>query len=81
MLPSAEYEDEIRHSWGYLKTAEGKHKTEAEVWELLRETNAKGYNLLLNTGPLPDGSLDPEDTGLLRRVGERIDDEGFPGAQ
>jgi alpha-L-fucosidase len=51
------------------------------VWGLLGETNAKGYNLLLNTGPLPDGSLDPEDTEVLRAVGKRIDDEGFPGEQ
>lgn len=81
MLPSAEYEDEIRHSWGYMKSAAGKHKTEAEVWDLLGETTANGYNLLLNTGPLPDGSLDPEDTEALRVVGERINDEGFPGEQ
>jgi len=79
MLPSEEYEDEVRHSWGYLATAEGKHKTEAEVWDLLRETRTKGYNLLLNTGPLPNGSLDPEDTEVLRAVGDRIDSEGMPG--
>jgi alpha-L-fucosidase len=78
MLPSEEYEDEIRHSWGYMKAAEGKHKTESEVWDLLRETRSKGYNLLLNTGPLPDGSLDPKDTKALRRVGDRIADGGFP---
>jgi len=79
MVPAEEYEDEIRHSWGYLVEAEGKHKTEAEVWDLLRETHSKGYNLLLNTGPLPDGSLDREDTEVLRAVGDRLDDEGFPG--
>ena len=79
MLPSEEYEDEIRHSWGYLAEAAGKHKTEAEVWNLLGEVRSKGYNLLLNTGPLPDGSLDPEDTEVLRAVGDRIEREGFPG--
>lgn len=78
MLPGEEYEDEIRHAWGYLAEAEGKHKTEAEVWELLGETVGKGYNLLLNTGPLADGSLDPEDTAILRAVGNRIEEEGFP---
>ena len=79
MLPSAEYEDEVRHSWGYLAEGTGKHKTEAEVWALLDEVVGKGYNLLLNTGPLPDGSLDPEDTTTLRAVGERINSEGMPG--
>ena len=79
MLPGEAYEDEVRHSWGYLAEAAGKHKTEEEVWDLLTETRAKEYNLLLNTGPLPDGSLDPEDTEVLRAVGDRIDDEGFPG--
>jgi len=78
MLPGEEYEDDIRHSWGYLKRAEGKHKTESEVWELLRETHSKEYNLLLNTGPLPDGSLDSEDTEVLQRIGDRLDEEGFP---
>jgi alpha-L-fucosidase len=52
--------------------------TTAEVWDLLAETAGKGYNLLLNTPPLPDGSLDPEDTAVLREVGERIEREGIP---
>lgn len=78
MLPSKDYENEIRHSWGYLAEAENKHKTETEIWKLLQETHSKGYNLLLNTGPLPDGSLDPEDTEVLRTVGGHLDDKGFP---
>ncbi len=41
--------------------------------------NEKGYNLLLNTGPLPDGSIDPEDDQVSREVGERLCQEGFPG--
>lgn len=78
MLPSAEYEDEIDHSWGYLKAGTGMHKTTDEVWKLLEQTGAAGHNLLLNTGPLPDGSLDPEDVEVLRTVGERLDRDGFP---
>jgi hypothetical protein len=35
----------------------------------------------LNTAPLPDGSLDPEDTEVLCAVGDRIADEGFPGEE
>jgi len=80
MIPAAEYEDEIGVSWGYLAEAEGKHKDETEVWEALRAARANDYNFLLNTGPLPDGSIDAEDEAVMRAVGDRIREEGFPGA-
>lgn len=79
MIPSEEYADELGVSWGYKATAKGKHKTVEEVWETLHETRERGYNLLLNTAPLPDGGLDPEDAEVLRSVGDRIEEEGFPG--
>ncbi|MFW6163298.1 MAG: alpha-L-fucosidase [Planctomycetota bacterium] len=66
-------------SWGYLEAGKGKHKSEDEVWDTLTYARERGWNLLLNTGPLPDGSLDPEDTEVLRRVGDRLRAEGFPG--
>ena len=66
-------------SWGYMASATGKHKNADEVWENLRNAREKGYNLLLNTGPLPDGSIDPEDDRVLREVGARLRGEGFPG--
>jgi hypothetical protein len=34
--------------------------------------HAQIYELLLNTGPLPDGAIHPEDVATLRAVGERI---------
>jgi len=68
-------------SWGYLEAGAGKHKTADEVWETIRDAREKGYNLLLNTGPLPDGSIDPEDDGILRAIGERLRKDGFPGRQ
>jgi len=68
-------------SWGYLEAGAGKHKTADEVWETIRDAREKGYNLLLNTGPLPDGSIDSEDDGILRSIGERLRREGFPGRQ
>jgi alpha-L-fucosidase len=37
-------------------------------------------NLLLNTGPLPDGSIHPEDVRTLREVGRRIRAHGWPSA-
>ena len=68
-------------SWGYLKEKAGQHLNEEEVWEKLHAAGEGGYNLLLNTGPLPDGSLDPEDESVLKRVGERLRKEGFPGTR
>jgi alpha-L-fucosidase len=65
-------------SWGYLREGAGKHLDAAAVWEKLRTAGARGFNLLLNTGPLPDGSLDPEDVAVLREVGARLRKEGFP---
>lgn len=65
-------------SWGYDRSKAGKHKTADEVWEALRQARAWNCNLLLNTGPLPDGSIDPEDEPVLRQVGERLRREGFP---
>jgi alpha-L-fucosidase len=65
-------------SWGYTKADAGQHNSAEEVWALLGEARGRGCNVLLNTGPLPDGSLDPEDEPVLREVGARIRREGFP---
>ena len=67
-------------SWGYLKDS-GYHKTEDEVWDTLAKARVNGCNLLLNTGPLPDGSLDEVDVAVLKAVGERLRNEGFPGEE
>ena len=65
-------------SWGYLEEATGQHKSEDEVWETIRQARQSGFNLLLNTGPLPDGSIDADDDAVLRAVGARLQSEGFP---
>ncbi len=65
-------------SWGYLEAGVGKHKSADEVWATLATAREDGCNLLLNTGPLPDGSIDKEDDVVLRKVGERLDREGIP---
>jgi len=59
-------------SWGYDQSKAGQHKTVDQVWDELRKARAGRYNLLLNTGPLPDGSLDPEDELTLRAIGRRL---------
>lgn len=79
MIPGEAYEDDVDYSWGYSKEADGKHKTVEEVWELLGDVRSAGHNLLLNTGPLPDGSIHEGEAEVLREVGDRIEEEGFPG--
>jgi alpha-L-fucosidase len=56
-----------RH-WGYFRGNDGKHRTAPEAAELARAVWAQGANLLLNTGPLPDGSVFPEDVLTLTKV-------------
>lgn len=56
-------------TWGYKKAEDGKHKNTAEVLDLLQDAKSRKMNLLLNTGPLPDGSLSPEDVKTLREIG------------
>ncbi len=66
-------------SWGYQEAEDTHHKTADEVWESLREARQGNANLLLNTGPRGDGSLDPRDEPQMRAIGARLREEGFPG--
>lgn len=56
------------HSWAYNKTLDGFHKTVPEVKQLLKDAKDGNYNLLLNIGPLPDGSVHPEDIEALSNL-------------
>ena len=58
--------------WGYVAEHDGKHKKAPEVLEMVRTAWAVPANLLLNTGPLPDGSILPEDERTLREVGAKL---------
>jgi len=58
-------------TWGYNKASEGKHKTADDVIQMLATARRQHANLLLNTGPLPDGSIHPDDVATLREVGRR----------
>jgi len=64
--------------WGYIKADDGKHKTADQVMEMLTKARSLPANLLLNTGPLPDGAISPEDVATLREVGKRLRQDGFP---
>ncbi|WP_372795820.1 alpha-L-fucosidase [Pontiella sp.] len=58
--------------WGYDKSLDGKHKTADEVMDMLAKARGMDANLLLNVGPLPDGSIHPEDVRTLAEVGRRL---------
>lgn len=56
-------------AWGYDSRDDGKHRKAPEVIAMLKSAREQNANLLLNTGPLPDGSIHPEDVATLREVG------------
>ena len=64
-------------AWGY--NAAARHLTADEVWGFLGYAASIDCNLLLNTGPLGDGSIHEGDAATLREVGRRIRLHGWPG--
>ncbi len=69
------------HVWGYQAADDGKHDTPEVVVEKLAAAARQNCNLLLNTGPLPDGSIHAGDAATLRAVGKRIRQDGWPEAK
>lgn len=65
-------------SWGFMASARGQHRSIESVWTELQRAADAGANLLLNTGPLPDGRIDPDDVEVLTAVGQRIAGSGLP---
>jgi alpha-L-fucosidase len=57
------------HAWGYNKRDNGKHKDANEVIKMLQDAEKLDANLLLNVGPLGDGSFPEEDIISLKEVG------------
>ncbi len=58
--------------WAYLKAEEGKHRGADSIMTDLDYASEMSANLLLNTGPLPDGAIDQQDVETLREVGKRL---------
>ncbi len=55
-------------TWGYNKGIDGHHLKVEAVKKLLNEAKSNNYNLLLNIGLLPDGSVHPEDIATLSNL-------------
>lgn len=65
--------------WGYNAADEGKHRTWEEVLGALAAAREAGCNLLMNTGPLPEGDIHPVDAATLRQVGAHLREGGAEG--
>ena len=65
--------------WGLVRTE--KHKTPDQVTAMLARAAYWKANLLLNTGPLGDGSIPEVDVRTLAEVGRRIRANGWPAPQ
>lgn len=60
--------------WGYSKASDGKHRGADSIMADLEYVSQFSANLLLNTGPLPEGAIDQQDVQTLREVGRRLRD-------
>jgi alpha-L-fucosidase len=58
--------------WGYDERNQGEHRNADDVMAMLEHCGKYSANLLLNTGPLPDGSIHPDDVATLLEVGKRL---------
>ena len=67
------------YSWGYDRKDDEGHKTADEVMEMLKHASDIDANLLLNTGPLPEGDIDMTDSRTLTETGKHIRKYGWPG--
>ncbi len=65
--------------WGVCHDVE--HYGSDQIWKRLAYAFSRKCNLLINTGPLADGSIHEGDEAALREVGERIRKEGWPKSQ
>ena len=58
-------------AWGYDKKSDGRHRGPDDVAKMLADAAVAKCNLLLNTGPLGDGSIHPDDVRTLQAIGKR----------
>lgn len=59
-------------AWGYKKDDDGDHLNARQVLDRLNDANENNMNLLMNTGPLPDGSIHVTDVATLGQVGKSM---------
>ncbi|QDU54605.1 alpha-L-fucosidase [Aeoliella mucimassa] len=59
-------------AWGYNKKNDKQHLTAEQVVERLDSAASNRCNLLMNTGPLPDGSIHEADVRAFAKVGKLL---------
>ena len=69
----------LNNGWSYIKDA--RHRDADWVMTSLAFTRRDNMNYLLSIGPLPDGSVHPQDIYTLREVGRRIRSQGWPSTE
>lgn len=67
--------DTINNSWGFNKN-DGSYKSTKQIVQLLVKSAGYDGNLLLNVGPRPDGSIQPEFVKRLSEVGAWLKQNG-----
>jgi alpha-L-fucosidase len=67
--------DTINRSWGYNASDSG-YKSTAELIRYLARAAGYGANFLLNIGPRPDGTIQPEFVERLKQMGAWLDQYG-----
>jgi alpha-L-fucosidase len=67
--------DTINNSWGYNKN-DGHYKSTKQIVQLLVKAAGYDANLLLNVGPRPDGTIQPEFVARLAEVGDWLKAKG-----
>lgn len=65
--------------WGYNK--ESRHYSADEIRARLAYATMNKCNMLCNVGPLPDGSIHPDDIKVLKACGKDIREKGWPGPE
>lgn len=63
----------INNSWGY-NASDKNYKSVEYLVEYIRKARSLGANILLNVGPLPHGTIDPEQKERLIGIGKWIKD-------
>ena len=67
--------DTINNSWGFNKN-DGSYKSTKQIVQLLVKAAGYDANLLLNVGPRPDGTIQPEFAKRLAEVGDWLKAKG-----
>lgn len=68
----------IGRHWGWSRRYADVTMNEAQLWRNLMFHTAQDANWLLDTGPRPDGSLNPAHVASYRKLGELIRQRGMP---